>query len=333
MPALAPRRSRPRPRPRSCAGAGAFGRSCRHGEPGTQIPRRGRAVSGRRYYSPSQGRFLGRDPIQERGGLNLYGFSRNNAVNFWDVLGMAPSHDGDTGDTFEEETADDNGVLKVSWYCNGGSSWYKTNEVYVLNSVTVTPGLNDENVAPPIDPFGLFGGTGDDDFAPNSGGGATTNSSSNLTTYADLGNGAAGVAASVLTGTGAQMAAREAALGGAQYPYRGISATQLRTMAQNGGANAANVATLGRVLKVGGATLGVGLAGVDVYRGGASSQSLARGTVGVIGTATAFIPVVGPFISLGISITNAAGGFDRVYNYFDNTPSFGNRPGQPGGGG
>jgi len=129
------------------------------------------------------------------------------------------------------------------------------------------------------------------------------------------------------------MAAREAALGGAQYPYRGISATQLRTMAQNGGANAANVATLGRVLKVGGATLGVGLAGVDVYRGGASSQSLARGTVGVIGTATAFIPVVGPFISLGISITNAAGGFDRVYNYFDNTPSFGNRPGQPGGGG
>src|SRR5262249_44385185 len=27
---------------------------------------------GHRYYSPSQGRFLGRDPIEEKGGLNLY---------------------------------------------------------------------------------------------------------------------------------------------------------------------------------------------------------------------------------------------------------------------
>jgi RHS repeat-associated protein len=28
---------------------------------------------GRRYYSPSQGRFLSRDPKNEKGGLNLYG--------------------------------------------------------------------------------------------------------------------------------------------------------------------------------------------------------------------------------------------------------------------
>jgi len=88
MPALAPRRSRPRPRPRSCAGAGAFGRSCRHGEPGTQIPRRGRAVSGRRYYSPGQGRFLCRDPIEEKGGRHLYAFVNNNPTNAWDYLGM-----------------------------------------------------------------------------------------------------------------------------------------------------------------------------------------------------------------------------------------------------
>ena len=32
---------------------------------------------GRRFYSPSQGRFLGRDPTDEQGGLNLYGFSRS----------------------------------------------------------------------------------------------------------------------------------------------------------------------------------------------------------------------------------------------------------------
>jgi RHS repeat-associated protein len=43
---------------------------------------------GRRYYDPSCGRFLGRDPIEETGGLNLYGFVGNNGVNRWDYLGM-----------------------------------------------------------------------------------------------------------------------------------------------------------------------------------------------------------------------------------------------------
>lgn len=43
---------------------------------------------GRRYYSPSQGRFLGRDPKDEKGGLHLYAFVRNNPVNRWDYLGM-----------------------------------------------------------------------------------------------------------------------------------------------------------------------------------------------------------------------------------------------------
>jgi hypothetical protein len=48
------------------------------------------SVSGRRYYSPSQGRFLGRDPQQEKGGLNLFGFCRNDSINQWDYLGMTP---------------------------------------------------------------------------------------------------------------------------------------------------------------------------------------------------------------------------------------------------
>lgn len=43
---------------------------------------------GRRYYSPGQGRFLGRDPIGEEGGINLYGFVSNSPVNHWDYLGM-----------------------------------------------------------------------------------------------------------------------------------------------------------------------------------------------------------------------------------------------------
>ncbi|MBI5693764.1 MAG: RHS repeat-associated core domain-containing protein [Verrucomicrobia bacterium] len=43
---------------------------------------------GRRFYSPSQGRFLGRDPKDEKGGLHLYAFVANSPVNRWDYLGM-----------------------------------------------------------------------------------------------------------------------------------------------------------------------------------------------------------------------------------------------------
>jgi len=42
----------------------------------------------RRPYSPSLARFLGRDPIEEKGGLNLYAYVLNNPANKWDYLGM-----------------------------------------------------------------------------------------------------------------------------------------------------------------------------------------------------------------------------------------------------
>ena len=42
---------------------------------------------GNRYYSPSLGRFLNRDPIEEAGGLNLYGFCGNDGINNFDVMG------------------------------------------------------------------------------------------------------------------------------------------------------------------------------------------------------------------------------------------------------
>lgn len=44
---------------------------------------------GYRYYNPPTGRFINRDPIEETGGVNLYGFCLNNAVNSWDYLGHA----------------------------------------------------------------------------------------------------------------------------------------------------------------------------------------------------------------------------------------------------
>jgi len=51
------------------------------------------AISGQRYYSPSLGRFINKDPIEEQGGLNLYGFCGNNSVNRWDILGRVPGGD------------------------------------------------------------------------------------------------------------------------------------------------------------------------------------------------------------------------------------------------
>ena len=45
------------------------------------------AYYGYRYYDPKTGRWLSRDPIEEEGGINLYGFVGNDGVNKWDLLG------------------------------------------------------------------------------------------------------------------------------------------------------------------------------------------------------------------------------------------------------
>jgi len=69
---------------------------------------------GYRYYSPETGRWISRDPIQEEGGYNLYGFVGNDGVNAWDYLGMEWSDPdrnrdrnravvvGEVGDTIDE---------------------------------------------------------------------------------------------------------------------------------------------------------------------------------------------------------------------------------------
>ena len=43
---------------------------------------------GHRWYNPSTGRFLSKDPIEEQGGANLYGFVANNPVSDVDALGL-----------------------------------------------------------------------------------------------------------------------------------------------------------------------------------------------------------------------------------------------------
>jgi RHS repeat-associated protein len=43
---------------------------------------------GYRFYSPSIGRWVNRDPLGEMGGINLYGFVQNNPFNLFDPWGL-----------------------------------------------------------------------------------------------------------------------------------------------------------------------------------------------------------------------------------------------------
>jgi hypothetical protein len=43
---------------------------------------------GYRFYDPVTGRWPSRDPIGERGGMNLYGFVGNDGIDTWDYLGQ-----------------------------------------------------------------------------------------------------------------------------------------------------------------------------------------------------------------------------------------------------
>ena len=45
-------------------------------------------VSGLRYYNPTEGRWLSRDPIEENGGVNLYATLRNDLTNKSDPVGL-----------------------------------------------------------------------------------------------------------------------------------------------------------------------------------------------------------------------------------------------------
>jgi RHS repeat-associated protein len=47
---------------------------------------------GYRYYDPKTGRWPSRDPIEEQGGLNLYGFIGNDGINTIDILGLTGPH-------------------------------------------------------------------------------------------------------------------------------------------------------------------------------------------------------------------------------------------------
>jgi len=71
---------------------------------------------GYRYYSPSMGRFINRDPLREAGGINIYAFTRNNPINKWDYLGMCEECGEPCGiDREEDDGTDDDGNPWFPW--------------------------------------------------------------------------------------------------------------------------------------------------------------------------------------------------------------------------
>ena len=60
----------------------------RKNRPTPTKPASGVEYYGYRYYDPVTGRWPSRDPIGERGGINLYGFVGNSGIDSADVLGM-----------------------------------------------------------------------------------------------------------------------------------------------------------------------------------------------------------------------------------------------------
>ncbi|MBN2684666.1 MAG: hypothetical protein JXR40_05260 [Pontiellaceae bacterium] len=68
------------------------------------------SINARAYYNPEQGRWLNRDPIEENGGLNLYGFVENNAINSYDVYGLweaTSESKGQARRVYRKENGDD----------------------------------------------------------------------------------------------------------------------------------------------------------------------------------------------------------------------------------
>jgi RHS repeat-associated protein len=59
--------------------------------PESDLPRFATARSGLRFYSPKLGRWVSRDPIEERGGCSLFVSFRNCPTVYWDSLGLASS--------------------------------------------------------------------------------------------------------------------------------------------------------------------------------------------------------------------------------------------------
>lgn len=70
---------------------------------------------GYRYYSSHLGRWMCKDPIEERGGFNLYAFTENMPSNFVDHFGLAPAPLYDTQDEAGQAAGDAAKLMATQW--------------------------------------------------------------------------------------------------------------------------------------------------------------------------------------------------------------------------
>jgi hypothetical protein len=61
----------------------------------------------------------------------------------------------------------------------------------------------------------------------------------------------------------------------------------------------------------------VATAGYQFANSDMSGNDYARLTGSLVITGTAFIPLVGPVISIGLGVADSYGAFDDIYNYFE----------------
>ncbi|NOY00629.1 MAG: RHS repeat-associated core domain-containing protein [Verrucomicrobia bacterium] len=111
-----------------------------HGE--FEDPETGYVNYGYRYYSLQVGRWLSRDPIEENGGLNLYGFINNSPLNFGDHFGLS----GDES----LPTAPDPPFCSVTLYVSHTNF---CNTRVERDNHTIAAGLRDVGIDPDSDPF------------------------------------------------------------------------------------------------------------------------------------------------------------------------------------
>jgi RHS repeat-associated protein len=103
---------------------------------------------GYRYYDPVTGRWPSRDPIQEDGGTNLYGFVRNNGVEKIDVLGMwigpeKVEKDGKVIHPGRESSKDTTNVC-----AEAGDTWSSLATKVGLNASEASSWVTDHTAAP-----------------------------------------------------------------------------------------------------------------------------------------------------------------------------------------
>ena len=67
-----------------------------------------------RYYEPRAGRFITRDPIGIVGGINLYGYVKNNPIDWFDPFGLKPGDPYPTQDTAARDAINDINPTSIS---------------------------------------------------------------------------------------------------------------------------------------------------------------------------------------------------------------------------